>query len=164
MPTINFSKILVEPIRRKKVKKKSNSSECSSISAKDLELIVDNLKGQQHRQSLRNNYYGIWHHFNSFFLRLDVKPLNWEKRIIIFVGHLINEGRKSMTIRCYLSAIRVVLKTEGIEINEDLYLLQALTRACKLKNDRIMNHLPIKRGMLKIIMKDLEKSSANNHT
>ena len=117
-------KIFVEPARgkrvKKKSKKKSNSSECSSISARDLELIVDNLKGQQHRQSMRNNYYGIWCNFNSLFLRLDVKPLNWEKRIILFVGHLINEGRKSTTIRCYLSAITAVLKTEGIKINEDL--------------------------------------------
>ena len=98
--------------------------------------------------------------FNKFFLRLDLKPLRWEERIVLFVGYLIQEGKQSSTIRCYLSAIRSVLKTEGIKINEDIYLLNALTHACKLKNDVISTKLPIKRSMINELMKALGKMFA----
>ena len=139
--------ILVGGVRRFS-SKKSDSDKSSSISTQDLELLVDSLKNEQHRSSTRSNYYSIWKIFNKFFLRLDIKPLNWEDRITLFVAHLIKEGKQSSTICSYLSAIRAVLKKEGIHLNEDMYLLTALTRACKLKNDRIMQRQPIRKTML----------------
>ena len=64
-------------------------------------MIVDKLKGQRHRKTTRDNYYGIWKTFNEFFIKLDVKPKNWEDRITLFVAYLIDNNRKSMTIRIF---------------------------------------------------------------
>ena len=55
------------------------------------------------------NYYGIWKTFNQFIVRLDFKPTNWEDRITLFAGHLIHLGRKSNTVKSYISAIKAVL-------------------------------------------------------
>ena len=118
-------------------------------------MLIDNLKGKQHRESTRKNYYSIWKLFNNFFLRLDVKPLNWENRLSLFVGYLIDNGKQSSTIKSYVSTIRAVLKIEGIKINEDVYLLNALTRACKLKNDRIRVRHPLQRSMLNVLLSAL---------
>ena len=119
-----------------KGKKRSSSSVTSEqlvISTRVIQGIVEKLKSQQHRDSTRKNCYAIWKIFNKFFLHLDHKPLDWDNRITLFVGYMIDKGRKSSTIRSYLSAIRSVLKIEGIEIHEDQYLLTALIKACKLK-------------------------------
>ena len=53
-----------------------------------------------------------------------------------------------MTIKSNLSAIRAVLKIEGVNLKEDLYLLNTLTRVCKFKNDQLVQRLPIKKVML----------------
>ena len=89
-----------------------------------------------------------------------MKPLNWNDRLVLFVGHLIREGKKSTTIKCYISAVKAVLKCDGVpggKLNENLYLLTALTRVCKLKNDIITMRLPIRRGMLNILLKEFAK-------
>ena len=51
-------------------------------------------------------------------------------------------------------ALKGVLAEDNIFIDHDKFLLAALTRACKLKNDRVNTRLPIKKGMLKIILKE----------
>ena len=92
----------------------------------------------------------MWRQFNKFIIRLDSKPGSWEKCIVLFVAHLIDQKRKSSTIKSYLSAIRSVLKTDGqTKLNEDLFLLTSLIKACKLKNDKVKTRLPISKGILK---------------
>ena len=76
---------------------------------------------------MRNNYYGIWKNFNRFILRLDIKPTNWEDRLVMYVAYLIHMKRRSTTIKSYISAIKAVLFNGGIAINEDTALLAALT-------------------------------------
>ena len=122
-----------------------------------MQNIVDKLKGERNRSSTKANYYGIWKNFNEFFIRLDAKPSTWEERLVLFVGFLINQKKKSTTIRSYVSAIKAVLRDDGEEINEDTFLIKSLTRACKLVNDRVCNKLPIRRGLLSLILKELEK-------
>ena len=73
--------------------------------------------------------------------------------MILFIGHLISEGKKSTTIRSYVSAIKAILQVEGFKIQEDTYLLNALTKACKLHDDIVMTRLPIRLGMLRVILK-----------
>ena len=76
---------------------------------------------------------------------------------MLFAGYLIQEGKKSTTIKCYLSAVRAVLKTQGFKLNEDMYLMSALTRACKLKNDVIKLKSPITRGILDSILNTISE-------
>ena len=41
----------------------------------------------------------------------------------------------------------------GYELNENKFLLQSITRACKLKHDRrITPRFPLKKGMLRMIL------------
>ena len=98
-------------------------------------------------------YYTVWKLFNKFYLRLDNKPDTWEKRLVLFVAYLIDGKRQSSTVKSYISAIKDVLKSLGVKINQDECLLTSLTRACKLNNNTVNTRLPICRGMLDIILK-----------
>ena len=109
----------------------------SSISTSALEFYVEKLKSECNRSSTRKAYYGIWKSFNEFFDKLDVKPENWEDRLVLFVGYLISGKRKSSTIKSYISAIRAILREDAVELSENKYLLTSLTKACKYKNNAV---------------------------
>ena len=106
---------------------------------------------------MKNNYYTIWRCFNQFFLRLDVKPRTWEDRLVLFVGFLIQNNRKSSTIHSYISAIRAVLFNGGIKIKDNSILLSALTRVCKLRNDKLNIKLPIRHDLLCVLISTVPK-------
>ena len=76
---------------------------------------------------------------------------------MLFVGHLINIGRKSTTIRSYVSAIRAVLQNWKIKLKEDKLLLKSLTQACRIHYDTISNRLPIRKSLLHLILNATEK-------
>ena len=107
--------------------------------------------------STKNNYYCVWRKFNEFYIKLDSKPTNWEDRIVLYIGYLIQENKQSQTIKSYISALKRVLREDGISLNEDRFLLSALTKACKLKNDRVRFRLPIQKGMVKVLLKAVKK-------
>ena len=117
---------------------------------------MERLKQQQHRDSTRKNYYAIWRQFNKFFIRLDIKPQCWEDRLSLFVAYLIENQRQASTVHCYISAIKAILRTNDIRISEDQYLLSAMTKACKLKNNSVKTRLPIHKAMLSILLKMAE--------
>ena len=94
---------------------------------------------------------------SSFFLRLDVKPIDWTQKLVLFTGHLIDQGKKSTTVRCYLSAIKAVLSLDNIRICDEDLKLNALIRACKLKNDQVYTRFPIRRDILEMMLKHLPK-------
>ena len=125
----------------------------SSISTSAMEMIIDRLRRERIRDSTRRNYYSIWKTFNQFFIRLDVKPRTWEDRLILFVAYLIQGKKQSQTIKSYISAVKVVLRDDGVTINEDKFLFNSLTRACKLKHDRVRTRLPINKGMLHVLLR-----------
>ena len=108
----------------------------------------------------RNNYYVIWHNFNDFFVKLDVKPDEWEDRLTLYVTYLIDQGRISTTIRCYISAIRAILQEVVVELTEDKVLLASLTRACE-RRDTVSNRLSIRKGLLKLIIKAVQDMFAS---
>ena len=118
--------------------------------------IIDKLKQGRVRDSTKSNYYIIWKAFNKFFLKLDVKPPTWEERLVLYAGYLIDNKRQSQTVRNYISAIKNILRDDGIEVNEDRFLLTSLTRACRLKNDRVITRLPIQKGLLSMLLTNLE--------
>ena len=126
------------------------------ISTTAIEQIVDNLKNKRHRDSTRENYYCVWRTFNEFFIQLDRKPDTWEDRIILFVGYLITKKLQSSTIRSYVSAIKGVLHDDGYQVCEDKYLLTSLTRACKYVNDQVRTRLPIQKGLLRLLLKQID--------
>ena len=113
------------------------TSSDSSISMKVIEQIIDRLCLECNRSSTRKNYYSVWKTFNRFFLRLDERPASWKERLTLFVGYLIQDGRKATMIKSYISAVKAVLSDGGIEINEDRSLLTSLTKACRYVNDHV---------------------------
>ena len=130
-----------------------SGSTATSISTKAIEHIVERLKSQNNRTSTKKTYYNVWKKFNQFYIRLDRKPKTWEDRLILFVGYLINDKKQSSTIKSYISAIRSVLSEDGVTLNENKFLLTSLTKACRLKNDRVKTRFPIQKGVLKILLK-----------
>ena len=108
-------------------------------------------------------YYSVWRSFNTIFLRLDRKPTSWADRLTLFVAYLIQNNRQSSTVKSYISAIKAVLQDDKYELHENQYLLSSLTRACKLKNDRVCTRLPIHKGMLTLLLLEVEKVYFHHH-
>ena len=138
--------------------KKSSKSTSSTISASAIQNVIDKLRFQHHRQSTLKNYYMVWKQFNEFFLCLDRKPDTWEDRLTLFVGFLIEDDKKASTIRSYISAIKSVLRDDGVILNENKYLLSSLMKACSLRgNNSVRTCLPIQKGMLMVLLKTIEQ-------
>ena len=135
----------------------SGTSTSSTISTASMQAIIEKLRCEGTRSSTKSNYYLIWKKFNEFVIKLDQRPNSWEDRLVLFVGHLVNNKRKSSTIRSYVSAIRKVLRDDGEILNENSYLLTSLTRACKLINDKVHTRLPIKKYLLLQILDIIPK-------
>ena len=86
-------------------------------------------------------------------IRLDVKLNNsWEQKTALFVAYLSESGVQSSTVRSYISAIKNILKKDGYCWNEKEILLSSLTKACKLKNDKIKTRLPIEIKLLEMLL------------
>ena len=133
------------------------STTSTQISRDSIEQIIDNLKRQHHRDTTKRNYYTVWRIFNKFLIKLDKKPISWGDRLTLFVGHLIDNHKQSSTVKSYISAVKSVLLENGLELNEDQFLLNSLTRACQLVNDQIKCRLPIQRPMLEVILRQISK-------
>ena len=117
---------------------------------------MDRLKRERLKGSTRRTYYAVWKSFNEFFLKLDSKPLSWEKRLVLFVGYLVDKKRKSTTIKSYISAIKSTLADIDVRISEDRFLLSSLIRACKLNNDIIIHKFPIHLQLVESLLKTVK--------
>ena len=78
------------------------------------------------------------------------------------MGHLIHHRRKSTTIKCYVSAIKAILREAGHNLNEDTALLGALTRATRLHHDVIQYRLPIRKQLLSMLIVSIERFYGDN--
>ena len=127
---------------------------------------MEKLKTQRIRGTTKQNYYSVWRTFNKFFIQLDVKPEQWEDRLTLFIGYLIEVKKvQSQTVKSYISAIKNVLMDDGIEIATDTFMLSALTRACKLNNDTVRTRLPIRKKLLhKLIHHTISFYNNNNQS
>ena len=134
-----------------------SDSSSSTISTTVMQKIIEKLRIQQYQESTRKSYLSAWRSFNEFYIKLDRKLQFWEDRLVLFVGHLVHTRKQASTIKSYISAIRAVLREDGYELNENRYLLNALTKACKLKQNKVKTTLPIQKGLMEIIIKYISK-------
>ena len=123
----------------------------------EIQGFVDHFKNKAHRSSLARVHHQIWKLFNQFFIRLDMKPRSWEDRLVLFVQYLIKTDKKSTIIRSYISAIKTTLHQDGVEINENKFLLTALIKAYKLKNNKVHIRIPIHLGLLRLLIKSMDQ-------
>ena len=134
----------------------------SSISTSHMYRIIERLKSSQHQKSTDRNYLGIWRNFNNFIIKLDVKPDTWEARASLYGAYLVESGVQSSTLKSYMSAIKKVLTLDGYVWDQNKLLLNTLTNACRLINDRVRTRLPIRFHLLEIMLFEIHRKFTEN--
>ena len=124
--------------------------------------MLESFKGNTVQPGTRKTYHCVWQNFNKFIVRLDRIPAQWEERASLYCAFLIWKGKKSSTLKSYVSAIKHKLLLDGYQWNDKLLLLTALTRACKLDNDTVKSRLPIGDGFLNVIIFELQRYLRKN--
>ena len=84
-------------------------------------------------------------------------PNDWEDHLVLYIAKCVEDGRASATIKSYALAIKTVLRTEGIFIDSHIYKLKVLAKACRISNDKVKTRLPIKKGLLGVILDKLKQ-------
>ena len=118
---------------------------------------MEQFKNAKHKESTKQVYIAIWRQFNKFIIRLDDMPNSWEAKTALYITHLIKSGAQSSTIKTYISAIKSVLADDGYEWSSSSLLLNSLVRSCRLKNDRLKTRLPILKGLLEILLAEVQR-------
>ena len=118
---------------------------------------MDRLQGKAVQNTTASNYLAIWRNFSKFMLKPEQKPKTWEERVSWFCAYLIDKGTKSSTIKSYISALKATLRDDGYKWVEDRVAFSALIRACKIKNDVIKCRFPIHKGLLEMILFEVER-------
>ena len=80
----------------------------------------------------------------------------------MFGAYLVDTGVQSSTLKSYFSAIKFVLKQDGYNWDDNKVLLNSLIRGCKLENDSLKIRLPIQKGLLELLLFELERKFANS--
>ena len=136
----------------------SNSSDTTQVSRRQMERILDGLRNNDVQKTTRRTYHNVWTNFNKFIIRLDDIPHKWETRVSLYCAYLIEIKRlQSATVKSYISAIKKVLIEDGYEWSNRSALLNAITRSCKIKYDRIKTRLPIRRNFLELIVTNMRR-------
>ena len=95
--------------------------------------------------------------FNDFLIDLDKWPGSWDDRLVLFVAELMIVGRLSSTVALYVSAVKAVLRDDGMEIGNNSILLAALLRSCRVNNKSQSSlRLPIPKVLLHMIINRME--------
>ena len=128
-----------------------------------MELILEQLKSVKNRKSTRENYLSVWRKFNQFVIKLDKKPRHWEDRASLFGAPLVKSGVQSSTLRSYMSAIKRILIDDGYQWNNDRLLLGMLIRGCKVINDQFRTRLPIRCGLLEMLLFEIKRIFAEKN-
>ena len=118
--------------------------------------LGDKLQAERFRSSTAEMYYRVWKSFNQFVLRLDIKPIHMEDRLMLYVAFLIQTKKKSTTVKSYVSAIKAILDIDGHPINENKTIIKAMTKACRLKSDKALIRFPIRKNLLNQILGKIE--------
>ena len=120
--------------------------------------ILEKLRLKSKRESTALNYFSIWRKFNSFVIKLDKIPDNWEDRVSLYAAFLVDQGLQSTTLRSYYSAIKSVLRDDGYQLDDNKILLNSLAKACKLVNDHVVTRLQIRLKLLEILIFEIERA------
>ena len=149
--------------RKKGTRSVKSSTDSSKFSTSELLQVIERFQNRRHKKSTKKTYLAIWRKFNEFVIRLDELPKTWEKRIILYIGHLLEQGCQSATIKTYVSAIKAVLEDDGCELELKDLKISSLTRACRLYNDRVKNRLPIKKPLLELILYQVPRVATDRY-
>ena len=106
----------------------------------------------------------MWRQLNKFIINLDCNcnSLSWEERTALFGAYLVDKGVQSSTLKSYFSAIKHVLKLDGYMWNENKVLFSSLVKGCKLQNDKVKVRLPIQKGLLELLLFEINRYFQSN--
>ena len=146
--------------------KSSSLSKSSKISTQYITGVLERLKGSQNRESTSKNYLCVWRKLNKFLLNLDKKltGTSWEEKTALFGAYLVDQGVQSSTLKSYFSAIKHTLKTDGYLWNDQKVLLSSLVRSCKMENDEVKIRLPIQKGLLEMLLFELNRKFCSSNS
>ena len=105
-------------------------------------------------------YLCVWRQLNKFIINLDTSTtirLSWEERTALFGAYLVDKGVQSSTLKSYFSAIKHILKQDGYVWDDKKAALSSLMKDCELENDTLKVRLPIQKGLLEILLFELER-------
>ena len=74
----------------------------------------------------------------------------------MYAASLVEDGIQSSTLKSYISAIHAILKADNYRWNDGCIELTTVTKACRIRNDRVYARLPISKGVLELILFELE--------
>ena len=89
--------------------------------------------------------------------------MSWEEKTALFGAYLVENGVQSSTLKSYFSAIKHILKLDGYNWDDKKVLLSSLVRSCKLVNDTVKTRLPIQKGLLEMILFELNRKFCGNN-
>ena len=125
-----------------------------------MQNVIEGMKMKSQQPTTITNYHSIWKSFNEFIIRLDEIPDTWEERLTYYVAYCVLKGMQSSTVKSYISAIKFILAADGHDWKIDKALLTTLTRTCKLENDVFKVRFPIKKGLLNLLLLEIERKLA----
>lgn len=108
------------------------------------------------KRGTERTYRSAYLEFTRFNLSLDHMPELLDDQLAIFVAYRVEKGDYSSTLESYLSGIKSMLSVDGIQINTRTARLRALIKACKYKNDRVIQRMPIKEALLVRIIRQVD--------
>lgn len=124
--------------------------------------VIERLSNDGIQESTKKMYHSVWCNFNQFLLSFDDLPTTWEDKMVLFASFLADIGNSSATVSSYMSAIRYVLRHDGIEVSNTSCRLSLIIRACKLHNDVVTVRRPIRLGLLNLILGQVNKIYLGN--
>lgn len=119
--------------------------------------VVEKLSNDDIQESTKKMYHSVWCNFNNFLLTFDNLPTTWEDKMVLYAAFLADIGNSSATVASYMSAIRYILRHDGIKICDSSCKLSSIIRSCKLHNDTITVRRPIRAGLLGLILQKLNE-------
>ena len=111
----------------------------------------------QNQASTMANYRRIWIQFNNFIIKLDRVPKLWEDQAALSAAYQIDRGAQSSSVKSYMSAIKKVLVTNKYRWQDEFVMLNSLTKACRLVNDRLRTQLPIHHSLLELLLFEVDR-------
>ena len=142
----------------------SRSSQSSRISTDHIQHILERLQYRQTKDSTTKTYLSVWGQLNKFVISLDCRQhLSWEQKTALFGAYLVDSGVQSSTLKSYFSAIKFILKQDEYDWDDNSALLNSLVRGCKIENDKVKIRLPIQKGLLELLLFELERVYGNDN-
>lgn len=123
--------------------------------------IVDRLSNADVCQATKDMYHSVWCNFNRFLLCFDDLPTTWEEKLVLYASFLADIGTASATVASYMSALKYVLRHDGVDLNNESCKLASIIRACKLHNDVVSVRLPIGFNLHNLILKEIDNFFMN---